>query len=131
MDFMGIRLRDARIGDLSLKCTKRLRNALLINTHNHLRIMRIIACLSTVGFRAYGKQLIKLLGSVVETKPFSSLKDTFEAKWRIYDEDGKAAEMCFLKDKSLLNASNKIFESNALLDEIQQRIDSFHEQEPK
>jgi hypothetical protein len=59
-DFMGIRI---NLKDLSLKVISypRLKAVILINFHNHLRIMRVLACLSVIGFRKIALNLIKLL----------------------------------------------------------------------
>ena len=40
---------------------RRLSNVILVNYHNHLRIMRIFACLSVVGLREIAVKLIKFL----------------------------------------------------------------------
>jgi hypothetical protein len=65
-DFMGIRL---NLKDLSLKIINRmrLRAVILVNFHNHLRIMRILACLSVIGFRKLAINLIEFLDK--ETSP--------------------------------------------------------------
>jgi hypothetical protein len=63
----------------------RLHEALIINTHNHLRIMRILACLSITGFRTIALNLIHFLDqSIQKIKMFSSLKIVFQQKWKIY-----------------------------------------------
>ena len=49
LDFMGVHL-DGQ-GTMSIASKDRLRSALLVNTHNHLRIRRLMACTSICGFR--------------------------------------------------------------------------------
>lgn len=89
-DFMGVRLKSIHTGSLQLINEQRLKNVLIKNTHNHLRIMRILACLSTVGFRHYAHNLIQFLEHTVTTPMFSSVRNTFESKWKVYEEDNKA-----------------------------------------
>ena len=43
------------------KSIERLKSCLIYNTHNHLRIMRILACLSVTGLRNYADALLKFL----------------------------------------------------------------------
>ena len=66
LDFLGIQLRLSSL-ELNLVNKKRLMQALVINTHNHLRIMRILACLSVVGFRSIALKLIEFLESQTST----------------------------------------------------------------
>ncbi len=61
MDFMGIEIIDFSKGTLKIINNERFRLALYTNTHNRLRLMRILASLSTLGFRIYAIELCKLL----------------------------------------------------------------------
>ena len=49
-DFMGLKINLDTL-DFQILSQKRLKDVILVNYHNHLRIMRIFACLSVVGFR--------------------------------------------------------------------------------
>jgi hypothetical protein len=60
LDFMGIRLHLPSL-ELTVCSHERLREAILINHHNHLRIMRLLACLSVTGFRTIALAVIRLL----------------------------------------------------------------------
>ena len=44
----------------------RLYDVLVENTHNHLRIRRILACLSVTGFRLLALWLINIIEDVIE-----------------------------------------------------------------
>jgi hypothetical protein len=57
LDFMGIRLKMPSL-TLAICSWKRLREAILVNYHNHLRVMRVLACLSVTGFRSIALQII-------------------------------------------------------------------------
>jgi hypothetical protein len=59
-DFMGIRL-NLQTLKLTICCRKRLEDVILVNFHNHLRIMRILACLSVTGFRRLALNLVDFL----------------------------------------------------------------------
>lgn len=65
-DFLGIKLRLSPL-ELDLVNKKRLMEALILHTHNHLRIMRILACLSVVGFRSIALKLIEFLDRITNT----------------------------------------------------------------
>jgi hypothetical protein len=56
-DFMGIRL-NINTFSLTLCDERRLKDVILVNFHNHLRIMRIFACLSVIGFRGIAMSLL-------------------------------------------------------------------------
>jgi len=60
MDFMGIYL-DLATLELILINEYRFKQVILVNYHNHLRIMRILACLSVTGFRKIALNLIQFL----------------------------------------------------------------------
>jgi hypothetical protein len=64
MDFMGLELTKIDKGDLKIINHKRLYDVLMVNRHNHLRLTRIIACLSMVGFRHYAVKLIHFLHDI-------------------------------------------------------------------
>lgn len=49
-NFIGIYL-SLKDGQLYLINKERMIEAIVHNTHNHLRIMRVLACLSVIGFR--------------------------------------------------------------------------------
>lgn len=68
----------------------RLKAVLIQNTHNHLRLMRILACLSVVGFRIFALNLITFLGFVVfNDREFERQKGTFLRDWKVYDDGSK------------------------------------------
>lgn len=69
LDFMGIRLKMPSL-TLAICSWERLRDALLINYHNHLRVMRLLACLSVTGFRPIALQIIQLLDTLSKPKGF-------------------------------------------------------------
>lgn len=50
LDFIGVQVMNTS-GDLNIQSLQRLELALVHNVHNHLRIRRMLACLSVVGFR--------------------------------------------------------------------------------
>lgn len=59
-DFLGIRL-DLNTFELSMINEGRFHSAIVTHTHNHLRLMRILACLSIIGFRQTALKLIDFL----------------------------------------------------------------------
>ena len=105
LDFLGVRL-DLNTFELSMCDGNRFRSAIVIHTHNHLRLMRILACLSIVGFRSIAIKLIAFLdqntrrGAIGESERYQ-----FEKSWEIYgdEKDGtpkpRAKAMCFLEDE--------------------------------
>lgn len=78
------------------------------NTHNHLRIRRILACLSVTGFRPLALWFINILDFVIGSQKClekvrwgRGLRFTFEDEWAIYgnNKDGgplaSAIQNCF------------------------------------
>lgn len=66
---MGAKI-NIETGELETVSEDRLYQLLEINTHNHLRLTRIISCLSIVGFRHYAIQLIKYLAKEIQERNF-------------------------------------------------------------
>lgn len=66
-------------------------NALKKNTHNHLRIRRILSSLSVTGFRVVALKFLEILEVVVET--IDELKNNervcaaLEKEWKVYSSD--------------------------------------------
>lgn len=60
LDFMGLRF-NPRTLDIVVCSEKRFADVIMVNYHNHLRIMRILACLSVTGFRKVALRLIEIL----------------------------------------------------------------------
>lgn len=58
-EFLGIQLKEDY--KLELIDENRLNKALVVNTYNHLRINRIIECLSICGFRRIALNLLEFL----------------------------------------------------------------------
>lgn len=67
MDFIGI---EVNVEEASLRVASedRLHDALIRNTHNHLRIRRILTCLSVTGFRLLALWFINILDYVIANK---------------------------------------------------------------
>lgn len=59
-DFMGIQLTND-FSSIYIIDSSRLKDVILVNFHNHLRIMRILACLSVTGFRSIALMLIQFI----------------------------------------------------------------------
>lgn len=94
---MGARISNFETGELALTNKKRLYDVLLIYRHNHLRLTRIISCLSGVGLRPYAVSLIGFLNQ--QTKGDGKLQDVrrvFEHKWQRYDDDFETVKICGL-----------------------------------
>jgi hypothetical protein len=103
-DFLGIRL-DLNTFELSMCDEGRFRSAIVIHTHNHLRLMRILACLSIVGFRDITLKLVAFLDKNTQRGTIGErYRYEFEKSWEIYgdERDGtpkaKAKAMCFLEE---------------------------------
>lgn len=95
-DFLGIQLHSDYQYEIISK--ERLKEAIHINCHNHLRLRRVLACLSITGFRNIALSLIKFLGELVRTKTiYSKWKYTFEREWEIYGNKNikDALKICF------------------------------------
>ncbi len=58
-DFAGISI--SKNLKLEMISRERLKGVLIFHTHNHLRIMRILACLSVIGFRIIALNFISFL----------------------------------------------------------------------
>lgn len=63
--FMGIKV-DIEEATWNVVSGDRLYDVLVENTHNHLRIRRILACLSVTGFRLLALWLINIIEDVIE-----------------------------------------------------------------
>lgn len=57
---MGIRV-NLQTLELEICSERRLKDVVLVNFHNHLRIMRVLACLSITGLRKLALNLIDFL----------------------------------------------------------------------
>ena len=98
---MGLQL-DLQTLKFNVISKKRLKDVILVNYHNHLRIMRVLACLSVTGFRPIALSLIEFLeentrkGAMLERE-----RDEFEKSWGVYGEESKATakSMCFLEQE--------------------------------
>ena len=77
LDFIGF-LEDKK-GDITLIDTKRFKNALEINTHNHLRLSRILSSLHVMGHMKKAFALLAALKTRVNPK-------LYEKRWVFYDE---------------------------------------------
>lgn len=87
-DFMGAQIVNLETGELKLSNEKRLYDVLFIHRHNHLRLTRIMACLSQTGFRCYATSLIHFLHKKINSdKKLEDIKRIFELKWQSYDDD--------------------------------------------
>lgn len=62
---MGIKV-DIEEATWNVVSGERLYDVLVENTHNHLRIRRILACLSVTGFRLLALWLINIIEDVIE-----------------------------------------------------------------
>ena len=96
---MGLRL-DLQTLKFSIISRERLKDVILVNYHNHLRIMRVLACLSVTGFRSIALSLIAVLDE--QTRKGSMLdkeRDEFEKSWAVYGDGdlARAKNMCFLE----------------------------------
>lgn len=103
-DFLGIRL-DLNTFELSMYNEGLFRSAIVLNIHNHLRLMRILACLSIVGFRGIALKLIAFLDKNTQKgKIGEKYRSEFDKKWRIYGDEiagipkAEAKAMCFLEE---------------------------------
>lgn len=105
--FMGVQVHiDDAVFELVDK--NRLYDVLVENTHNHLRLRRILACLSVTGFRLLALWLINIIKYMICAQPElvksrwgRSLPKTFQEEWLIYsdgDHEESAAENCFIKE---------------------------------
>jgi hypothetical protein len=67
LDFYGMKIIDKKTGELGRteNFEERYEHAILKSWHNHLRIRRILACLSVTGFRIYAENLAKHLFSEI------------------------------------------------------------------
>lgn len=63
--FMGIEV-NIEEATWNVVSGERLYDVLVENTHNHLRIRRILACLSVTGFRLLALWLINIIEDVIE-----------------------------------------------------------------
>jgi hypothetical protein len=83
-DFMGLQM-DLDTFSFKIISINRLTDVILVNYHNHLRIMRILACLSVTGFRRIAQSLINFLdkytskGEMLERE-----RSEFEKSWAVY-----------------------------------------------
>ena len=85
LDFMGVRL-SLEDGTLTIVSLKRLNDVIVKHCHNHLRLMRIMACLSVTGFRKIALNIITLLDYITSANnDFKRERRDFEKQWEIYD----------------------------------------------
>ena len=85
LDFIGVKL--LKTGEMEIISSDRLDDALLRNTHNHLRIRRVMACLSICGFRNLCLKLIQFLKQLIQSqKKYYRLEGTFKHEWKIYGD---------------------------------------------
>jgi hypothetical protein len=90
--FMGVKV-DLENVEFEVINKKRMKETLIENTHNHLRLRRILACLSITGFRLLALWLINIIDNLIVTQPElqksrwgSSLRNTFTDDWLIYGD---------------------------------------------
>lgn len=80
LDFLGIEL--TLEGTLVKIDDRRLTDALLIHTHNHLRLRRFMACLSITGFRPLALHFIEFLRRLIESdQKYGRLQRVFSREW--------------------------------------------------
>jgi hypothetical protein len=91
---MGARITDLTTGTLKTVNKDRLYKLLLVNTHNHLRLMRIMAAMSIVGMRHYAVSLVGYLGQCLEEGfrgrfqgRFQRLENVYYEHWMPYLSD--------------------------------------------
>lgn len=77
LDFYGMELCDEKTGALrrASHWKERYNEALLRNTHNHLRITRIMQCLAETGFYDYAEKLSEFLLKEVFGEKFDQLSE--------------------------------------------------------
>ena len=98
LDFMGLEF--SLPNSLVVISPKRLKDVILVYHHNHLRIMRILACLSVVGFRDIALEIVHFLDQgTKKTRLLEKERANFERQWQVYgDQAGnRAKSMCFLE----------------------------------
>jgi hypothetical protein len=87
LDFLGVRLDLASL-QLTVCSQQRMKAAVLVHTHNHLRLMRLLACLSVTGFRQQALAIISLLDQLTSPDQFlQEERREFEISWKIYGEE--------------------------------------------
>lgn len=102
MDFLGIQVMNST-GDLALRSPERFELALVKNIHNHIRIRRLMACLSVVGFRRLAMKLINFLGVTIQQRYPGKLEASFSSTWGKYsNKDIKATlKNCGIEDPTI------------------------------
>lgn len=112
-DFMGLKINNVMTGSLTIVDQKRLHNCLLVNTHNHLRIVRILACLNLIGFRHYALQLNSFLDKHSQTN--ERLARINKVKWQPYKDDKFTVDTIKLITMEQLNEQHPIFQEQKII----------------
>lgn len=88
--FIGVGI-DTRTMEYQIVNVKRAVDALKVNRHNHLRIKRILACLSITGFRIIALLFIEMLEYLIrnidELKYDKAVVGTLEKEWKVYSSE--------------------------------------------
>jgi hypothetical protein len=105
MHFLGIQVMNSA-GDLALKSPERFELALVKNIHNHIRMRRMMACLSVVGFRRLAVKLINFLGVAIQMRYPGKLEASFTGTWGKYsNKDIKATlKNCGIDDPAIFES---------------------------
>lgn len=91
---MGARIADLKTGELKVVNNHLLYQLLMVNKHNHLRLTRIIASLSIVGFRRYAVSLMNFLEKCVAQQQYKDLAKLAQVKWFPYRSDEHTVKIC-------------------------------------
>ena len=83
MDFIGIKVMNTA-GCLSILSLQRMELALVHNVHNHLRIRRMLACLSVTGFRRLALKFLVFLEKIIQQYFPGKLDMIFMSSWSKY-----------------------------------------------
>ena len=119
VDFMGLRLENLETGKLMLVSEKRLYDVLMVNRHNHLRLSRIMACLSIVGFRRYATALIQFLHDRCHKDiRLADIRKICDDKWLQYDRDSEILKICGIPSEEYLNTPHPILQSKEELEKL-------------
>lgn len=118
-DFMGARIVNLETGELALVSKERLFAVLYVNRHNHLRLTRIMACLSHTGFRRYATALIRFLHNCIDKdKKLEDVRRVLEAKWLPYDDDMAILKICGIPNEEYLNLIHPVLLNKEALSEL-------------
>lgn len=107
LDFLGIKVLNTS-GSLEIASLQRLEMALVHNVHNHMRIRRMIACLSVVGFRRLALKFLALLERLIQQYFPGKLDMIFMSSWSKFSNKNinNALKSCGFDSVSVFEEEN-------------------------